>query len=363
VAWNGTSYLVVWADGKNGGRYDYTPPRNNDIYGARVSAQGILLDPGEQIPIATTPDHEVQPDLACGNGQCLIVWANWRRDGTGGGLFAVRVQDRRPIEEPFSLSPPAGYPSHPRVATDGFDFFVVWEDRRQGPKVIRGARVLASGEIVDRLGFVIATSAAAASEPAVAFDGSHYVVAFSLGGDFGTDLHAARVSLGGEVQDPTPILVSPAAGNQSAAAIVFDGMQTLAAWRDSRRGLADIQGAWISTRAEVKPARGVPLAAEPMQHEQAPALASDGRGHSLLVFSDVSPTVPLPRIAYRMVESGTGSAEPGDGGVAGDAAGQPAANGRKESGCAMAARSPRRGAALLLLLLPLLLARAARRRA
>ena len=63
VAFGGGLYLVVWADGRN------SP--NWDIYGARVSPAGVLLDP-DGIPLTQAPDDDVWPDVAW-NGSTFVV--------------------------------------------------------------------------------------------------------------------------------------------------------------------------------------------------------------------------------------------------------------------------------------------------
>ena len=56
VAFDGTNYLVSWMDRRNGVW---------NIYGARVSPQGAVLDKNG-IPISTAPDFQIYPALAFG---------------------------------------------------------------------------------------------------------------------------------------------------------------------------------------------------------------------------------------------------------------------------------------------------------
>ena len=69
------------------------------------------------------------------------------------------------------------------MASDGVNFFAVWMDRRNGGAWnaydIFGARVSASGEVLDRNGLPICTGAGANFYPSVAFDSENYFVVWS----------------------------------------------------------------------------------------------------------------------------------------------------------------------------------------
>src|SRR5437867_8938881 len=111
---NGNGYFVVWADKRDYGA------TGHDIYGARVSASGQLLDPGG-IPICTNPGRQTSP----------------------------------------------------RVAFDGQRYLVVWEDDRESTTnyldyQIYGARVSVNGTVLDPNGFKITTNRVTRTGPAVA---------------------------------------------------------------------------------------------------------------------------------------------------------------------------------------------------
>ena len=64
VAWDSTNYFVVWSDTRAG---------NYDIYGARLTTNGEILDP-EGIPIWATEYDEVTPSVAWDGTNYLVVW-------------------------------------------------------------------------------------------------------------------------------------------------------------------------------------------------------------------------------------------------------------------------------------------------
>ena len=58
LAFDGTNYLVVWEDHRN-----YAIDRYPDIYGARVSPNGVVLD-SEGIRISTASSFQKSPAVA-----------------------------------------------------------------------------------------------------------------------------------------------------------------------------------------------------------------------------------------------------------------------------------------------------------
>ena len=71
--------------------------------------------------------------------------------------------------------------------------------------------------------------------PAVAFDGATYLVVWEEQPPAASrDIYAARVSEAGVVLDPVGIPISKAAGNQRAPAVAFDGTSFVVVWQDDR---------------------------------------------------------------------------------------------------------------------------------
>ena len=70
IAFDGTNWLVVWQDSRNG-------TSNTDIYGALISSSGAVLGPGE-VPICTSPGRQLSPSVSYGAGRYLVVWNDER---------------------------------------------------------------------------------------------------------------------------------------------------------------------------------------------------------------------------------------------------------------------------------------------
>ncbi len=103
------------------------------------------------------------------------------------------------------LAPTPGDQLSPAVASNGSEFLVVWEDRRNGidETDIYASRVAADGTTLDPDGIAIATADGLEWTPEVASDGTNFLVVWTDGvqGNRG-DVRAARVTPQGEVLDP-----------------------------------------------------------------------------------------------------------------------------------------------------------------
>ncbi len=108
VAFDGLDFLVVWEDMRN--VEDYFDKRT-DLYGARVSAGGAVLDP-LGVPVATGAAPEWQPALASAGGDTLLASSIFRGDaGLTSyrlGLFHALGTFTDPPHAAFSGAPVAG---------------------------------------------------------------------------------------------------------------------------------------------------------------------------------------------------------------------------------------------------------------
>lgn len=164
VAWSGTDYLVAWSEAR-----DATKPA--DLYGARVSAAGVV------------------------------------RDGAGGFIIAAAAQAQRA----------------PRATWNGTNFVVAWRDERQStgagiPLVdVYAARVSPAGQVLDPGGFALAASDQYEDAPALAGRGGGVTLALWQQYDSAPSVRAVRMTarLLGE---KTVALPAPREENEACAA-------------------------------------------------------------------------------------------------------------------------------------------------
>src|SRR6185295_6956786 len=126
VVANGNGYFVVWADKRTYNSTEY------DIYGARVSATGEVLDP-TGIPICTDPGRQTSPRVAFDGERYLVVWEDDRESTSAFQLYQIygaRVSATGAVLDPngFKITTNRVTRTGPAVASNGQGFFAVWVD-------------------------------------------------------------------------------------------------------------------------------------------------------------------------------------------------------------------------------------------
>ena len=252
VASDGSSFLVVWEDGRNG---EYL-----DIYGARVTPAGTVLDPAG-IAIATAPRTQYSAGAAFDGENFFVVWQDWRNTGTS-DIYGARVTPGGVVldTQGIPVSQDTSDQYRPAVSFDGTNSLVVWEDVRSGTSWdIYGARVTPQGEVLDSTGIVISQGARDEYYADVASAGETCLVAWEDYGSVSTELRGARVTSEGVVLDPTGIAIAEAPDEQVLVAAGSDGQNFFLVWEDYRGGSADIYGARVTTQGVLLDTSGIAL--------------------------------------------------------------------------------------------------------
>jgi hypothetical protein len=198
LAFDGTNYLAAW--NQNG----------YDIYGARISPAGSVLDPGG-FAISTGMIFRDEPALAF-NGENYLV--EWQQHLSGGywDIYGARVSPAGTVLDPggVPISTAAYNQQASTVASDGANYLVAWQDSRTGTGWdIDGGRVSPTGTVLDPGGIAITTVGGGQVSPALAFDGGNYFVAWQGHRSAFDAIYGARVSPAGAVLDPNGIEISP----------------------------------------------------------------------------------------------------------------------------------------------------------
>ncbi len=230
VAFDGANFWVVWQDTRNGFPW-------RDIYGARVTPQGVVLDPGG-VPICTTSSYrDDHPAIAFGATNCLAVFQ--RLHGTT-STRGVRITPDGVVLDPggFLISFSANDQEKPSVAFDGANYFAVWSDYRKGSYFdcdLYGARVREDGTVLDPVPLAIWTRERSQRDAVLAFDGTNYLVVWEEvtvrpGSSW---VYGARVSQAGVVLDTLGIAICTTDHYKRHPAVSFDGTNYLAVWQCS----------------------------------------------------------------------------------------------------------------------------------
>jgi len=234
----------------------------------------------------------------------------WYVQETSGYAPVPRRRERSDeVGPPFQIGgeaiygPAASDQAYPAVAFDGTTYLVVWEDTRGDTRDIYAARVSASGTVLDSSGIAISTAAYDQRSPAVAFDGTNYTVTWEdYRSGFEWDIYGARVDTSGTVLDTSGIPLSTAAADQRYPAVAFDGVNYLVAWDDLRGGVEDIYAARVDTSGTVRDTAGIAVSAA-TGGQYSPAVAFDGKNY--FVVWDDNRSAVYDIYASRVDTSGT----------------------------------------------------------
>lgn len=285
VAFDGTNFLVVWSDWRGGQR--------PNIYGARVSPGGVVLDPAG-IPISTAPEDQDSP-AACFDGtNWLVAWGD-KRDGSQYDLIAARVTPGGVVLDTngFVISSATRNQGTPTIAFDGANTLVVWGDARNTGSTasdIYAARVSPDGAVLDSNGIAVSRASRSQWYAGAAFGESLFLAAWQDDRVSNTyNIYAARITRDGGLLDPAGIAVCTATGTQNNPVLAFDGSEFVVAWDDSRRGgNGDIYGARVTLAGVVYDEQ--PLAVRTGSRMK-PGLARGPGSQVLLVYQGYADTV------------------------------------------------------------------------
>lgn len=232
-----SSFVVVWSENFGSG--------DSDVYCARLSAGGILLD---QRALDISADMCLSPAIAHhrARGQYLMVWEKWgtslfdnakilgrtRSDtsATLGATFVVRGGLQVRLEAP-DVGAPVGDPS---VQADrDRDYLVVWEEYQPltGNSDVLGRRVDPGGELGPIL--AINTDLRDQRRPAITqTSGAHHRWLVAYEDEFSPnvpEIHAAILDENGAFQVRDFFLDAPQ-GSESLVDVDGDGREFLAVW-------------------------------------------------------------------------------------------------------------------------------------
>jgi hypothetical protein len=164
------------------------------------------------VVIATGPRDQLSPVVAAAqtSGFVVIAWSDDRM-GIPDDLYGISVRtvfggsgqvvSGPPTLAGGSISQSANAQRRPAVASDGSVYLLTWDDLRGATIGIYALRVDASGTPLDPNPILVSTASAAASQPAVGFDGTDFVVVWADERNSRT-VFGARLSPSGTLRDP-----------------------------------------------------------------------------------------------------------------------------------------------------------------
>jgi len=254
VTWNSNAnqYLVVWEDTRQASGGSAW-----DIYGQRVKGGGAMAGGNFRVsgPLgapSTTSEFGPAAAFSSTSNQYLVVWSDFRDYSThGSDIYGARVKAGGLVVDPdivISGVAADGDDSHPDVAwnSNANQYLVAWTDTRNAPA--RGwdiyARRVKAGGATAGLDFRVVDAYAISyeSDPAVAFspDANRYLVVWKDSRDAvaeGNNIYAQRVKAGGATPGVNYLVSGvPTTAQESHPDVAFGsgGGLHLIVWADSR---------------------------------------------------------------------------------------------------------------------------------
>jgi len=147
-------------------------------------------------------DYPLQADISFNGNHYQFVWRH------NYDISTIKIDIfGNVLDQEIIVDNSLGDQLYPSIASDGNDFFVIWEDRSEiNDYNIYGARINNNGEVLDNPAIVISDNPFCQQNPSIEFDGTNYWVIWEDNRDqSGTNLYGTRVSPEGIVLDPTGV--------------------------------------------------------------------------------------------------------------------------------------------------------------
>jgi hypothetical protein len=203
IASDGTNFLIAIEQDNNFVQTGQSP----SIVATRYAADGTIA---VQFSNVAPPVGSSSPVLAFDGTNYLLVYSQNNGNGLV-QLFGVFIspQTGQTTGAPFPVTPAAGYQLNPALAFDGTNYLAIWDQQTWSTQLpgIFATRITPAGTVLDTQPIQIALqlSCCLASNPAVAFDGTNYLIAYSdyrsPANNVNTTISAARLSKTGVLLD------------------------------------------------------------------------------------------------------------------------------------------------------------------
>jgi hypothetical protein len=105
ITYDGTNFFVIWQDKRNG---------SYDIYGARVGQSGIVLDP-DGIAVSTAANDQINPSVGFNGTDFVAIWED-SRNGPPTDIYGALVNTSGVVVDSFAIVTQAGAQIYPTVA-------------------------------------------------------------------------------------------------------------------------------------------------------------------------------------------------------------------------------------------------------
>lgn len=135
-------FLVAWQQGRR-----YFEQQQGDILAVRIDRTGKLLD-ARPLVLSRAPDSQEAPQVAFSSGVFLVAWQDFR-SGRHWDVYGARVTPEGLVLDTngIAIATQSGSNALPQVATADGGFLVVWQTRSSGHYQLAGAYVSAGADV------------------------------------------------------------------------------------------------------------------------------------------------------------------------------------------------------------------------
>jgi hypothetical protein len=207
IAFGNDNYMVVWSDARISNRIN--------IYGARVTPAGTVLDPDGILIGPYVDEVQLEPSIAFTGTRFFVVWLHHAPEfGVAGrfvncdGTLGDTVRIANTVHECSRIS----------VAYDGTNFLVVWTEYTF---FLKGQFVSGDGNPIGSP-FMIATAVELAGSASLSFDGDAYTVVYTIRNGNNYEVWGQQYDTSGNLLGPAFIISNPANSSYDSYIVVGD---------------------------------------------------------------------------------------------------------------------------------------------
>ncbi len=245
LAWSGQSYAALYT-GQVGGNYEF--------FEQRIAADGSSIPPGETPFVEQAPASFSGPVIWVGD-RFGTVWSDNRDGADGYEIFFASLQDNGAKIAPgdVRITFAQGFSVNPAIAWNGTEFLLAWEDAREGIFDIFAQRVALDGTpIGDNVQITTAADNLPKESPSIAAGVRTIGVAWHLGESLQGVIQFQPWSL--DLTAPAGPVATLTSGGQSNAqfpTVVWNRDRYVIAWYDQAATPKGIYAATVDETGKI----------------------------------------------------------------------------------------------------------------
>jgi len=240
IAWNGSQYLVVWSD-------DQTYETSGlDIRGFRLDG-ALHAKEVNPIVICSVVENQTAPCVTSNGNKFLVVWEDTRNAisptyyNDAYGAFVDANGTVTTLGSAVNMS--SGNQKKLRAASNGTDYYVVWEDSRMGYTQAYGVRITSSGSVGSATGTAMPATSYSQTDPDVCYGNGYYFATWTDG----TRICGCRISTTGTITDTSGINIDSGSAAKGRPCARWDGANYQVVWEDYRSAFAGNSDIYYTT--------------------------------------------------------------------------------------------------------------------